>query len=129
VLGHWLDGQMSSLDLRARLRRIGQQLLPDYQRARAPLIAYALGVIQQTLPLDEAGLRARRSMIEQARIQLRSGQERLSDMLRVNRMMQDRDWFRPYLDAGLELVSDGALLYRARHHVGHHYHFVRGHAD
>jgi ubiquinone/menaquinone biosynthesis C-methylase UbiE len=125
VLGHWLDGQMSSPDLRARLQRIGRQLLPEYQRARSPLLGYALGVIQQLLQLDEAGLRARRSMVTDAQLQLRGGLDRLDDMLRVNRMMADPDWYRPYLDAGLVLDDDGPVLYQGQHHAGHYYRFHR----
>ncbi|TVS14078.1 MAG: class I SAM-dependent methyltransferase [Wenzhouxiangella sp.] len=125
LLGAWLSGQLASADFRRRLERAGRDLMTRHQRKPSPLYSYALAMIRHVGAVDEAGLKASRGALADARAQLVSGRARLEDMLAANRLMADPDWHHPYREAGLELVDDAPLRYRQRHHVGHYYVFVR----
>jgi SAM-dependent methyltransferase len=123
TLKAWLGQQLDSVELRRRLDRAGRHLVPVYRRSRSSLLAFALGMIEQTLKMDERTLRERRDELAKACAQLQGGADRLSDMLRVNRMMDDPDWIEPYRGAGLTLNKQGTLLYHGRHNVGAWYQF------
>ncbi len=125
VLAAWLSGQLASADFRRRLGRAGRELTARHQRKPSALYGYVLAMIRHVGAVDEAGLKASRGALDDARAQLDSGRARLEDMLAANRLMSDPNWYHPYREAGLELVDDGALRYRQRHHVGHYYVFTR----
>jgi SAM-dependent methyltransferase len=125
TLKAWLGKQLDSVELRRRFGRAGRELMPVYQRSRSPLLAFALGMIEQVVQWDESNLRARHDQLAAAHAQLQGGSDRLADMLRVNRMMDDPRWFEVYIEAGLELTDQGALQYRGQHHVGHFFRFRR----
>ena len=123
IIRSWLDGQLASESLRRRMGRAANRLAPEFRAGRSPLLGNVLALAQRVTASDERALRQNRNVLETTWQQLVSGRGRLEDMLRVNRLMADRRWYQPWLDAGLELERDGELLYRSRHRVGHYFMF------
>lgn len=125
MLQSWLAGQLDSGRFRRRLRRAASEIVPRARASGSPLLGFVLDIARRVNTMSEQALRQNREALDDAWHQLVSGRARLDDMLRVNQLMADKHWYQPWLDAGLTLVDEGELLYKARHRVGKYYIFDR----
>ncbi|RFF27290.1 MULTISPECIES: class I SAM-dependent methyltransferase [unclassified Wenzhouxiangella] len=125
LIQSWLAGQLDSGGFRRRLHRAASEIVPRARASGSPLLGFVLDVARRVNAMSERDLRHNRGALEDAWQQLVSGRGRLDDMLRVNQLMADKNWYQPWLDAGLTLVDEGELLYKARHRVGRYHIFHR----
>ncbi|MDJ0656806.1 MAG: class I SAM-dependent methyltransferase [Xanthomonadales bacterium] len=97
-----------------------QQTLQRVEAAgSSPLLTMLRGTLTQILSLDEAGLQRHLDNLQRFYGEMRSGRDRLNDMLRVNRaIQQDPDWTSVFQRHGLLAAESGELLYRGRNHAG-----------
>ena len=107
-------GSLPGPAFRARLAEIDAALRRG-ELADAPLIRYALAMIERARQLPDARFDHERQAALQAVEQLEHGRERLRQMLEVNRRLRDPEaWSGVFVDAGLRLLDRGALRRNAR---------------
>ena len=115
----YLQGKASYDSLRTTLGNAQGTLSSIFQKTGSPLFGSVLSALGGILNLNESGLEARRTELEEYYAQIRHGFDRLVDMLRVNQAIEsDPEWFRVFESAGLELLDSGDILYRGQHHAG-----------
>jgi ubiquinone/menaquinone biosynthesis C-methylase UbiE len=121
-----LRGEIDADVLRRSLARARAELVGQPRLLERPLNRMVLGMVEQTLSMSDADVRAARPRYEGFTRQLVSGRDRLGDMLRVHRMMRDDpDWTRCFERAGLEPRDSGRVRYLGRHDVGRYHIFER----
>jgi SAM-dependent methyltransferase len=120
IVRSWSRGQLADPDFPRRmdapLRRLVQAARLSPQ---SPLLAQVCQSFGGLIQLPMAALRQQKAAAAGFARQLESGQARLNDMLRVNRLIAgNSDWASPLADAGLTCRSTGDLVYRGRHRMG-----------
>jgi len=119
-----LRDALDAAGLRRSLARVRAELVGQRRLLERPLIRMVLGMVEQTLSMSDAEIRAARPRYEGFARQWIGGRDRLADMLRVHRMMRDQpDWVRCFERAGLSLHDSGTVRYLGRHDVGRFYVF------
>jgi hypothetical protein len=74
--------------------------------------------------LDRQALRTVVPRVKAFYDQLLHGWARLRDLLRVNQALYENpNWYRYFLEAGLELVESGEVLQYGEHRTGKYYRF------
>lgn len=119
VLRSWVGGQLAEPDLQRRLGRIQQRLRESYRQSGSPLLGQVMQSLASLLQMSPSQLRDNREAVSGFLDRMQAGRDRLEDMLRVNRRIdQDPDWHRPLADAGLELIDTREIVYRGEHPMG-----------
>lgn len=118
LLKRWSGGLLDANAIRSGLQMAGRALSRDPE-ARSPLVAQVLQACRTLIPLSPGQLLAQKKNAGVYLEQLKAGQLRTEDMLRVNRQIgQNDDWLRLFSAAGLDLHDSRELHYRGDHHVG-----------
>lgn len=118
LLRRWSSGLLDAAAIRSGLQMTGRALSRDPD-ARSPLVAQVLQACRTLIPLSPGQLLAQKKNAGIYLEQLKAGQLRSEDMLRVNRRIgQSDDWLDLFSAAGLELRETLDLSYRGDHHVG-----------
>lgn len=119
VLRSWAGGQLAEPDLQRRLERIQQRLREFYRQSGSPLLGQVMQSVASLLRMSPADLRGNREAVAGFVNRLQAGRDRLEDMLRVNRRIEeDPHWHRPLTEAGLEKIESRPMVYRAQHPMG-----------
>ena len=118
LLKRWSSGLLDAAAIRSGLQMTGRALSRD-EAARSPLVAQVLQACRTLTPLSPGQLLAQKKNAGLYLEQLKAGQLRSEDMLRVNRQIGHTDeWLKRFASAGLELIKARDLRYRGDHHVG-----------
>lgn len=126
ALAQWLAAEIDATVFRQSMAALQPVLEREAKKRRSPLLANALNMAVATARMDEAAMQRREQDFRGFHQQLRLGRARLRDFLRVNRAIAaDRQWYRPFLEAGLRLRDSGDILYHGRHHAGRFYRFQK----
>lgn len=114
-----LDGALDWARFVGRIRAIHDQLTGDEGKRNSALFQYAASLTSGVLQMSEGQFGRQRTAVETACAQLDDGSRRLGQMLRVNQALHDNPrWTQVFVDAGLNAVDSGELIYRGRHKVG-----------
>lgn len=118
LLKRWSSGLLDANAIRSGLQMTGRALSRD-ETARSPLVVQVLQACRTLIPLSPGQLLAQKKNAGLYLEQLKAGQLRSEDMLRVNRQIgQSDDWLEWFESAGLELLEARDLRYQGDHHVG-----------
>ncbi len=124
AIASWLDGRIDAGQLRQHFGRT-RRLIGRSKRARSsPLFASVMQMLDSMWRQPVEAYGRYRQPLQAFHDQMVSSQGRLLDMLRVNEaMIEADDWTEVFVEAGLERVDSGELLYRQRHRAGRFYIF------
>jgi len=118
LLKRWSSGLLDANAIRSGLQMTGRELSRD-PGARSPLVAQVLQACRTLIPLSPGQLLAQKKNAGLYLEQLKAGQLRSEDMLRVNRQIgQSDDWLERFESAGLELLESREMRYQGDYHVG-----------
>lgn len=118
MLKRWGDGLLDPAAIRNGLQNTGRALSRD-PAMKSPLVAQVLQACSTLIPLSPGQLLAQKKNAALYRGQLKAGQLRSEDMLRVNRRIGlDEAWLEIFSSAGLELLESRDLSYQGDHQVG-----------
>lgn len=124
ALREFQEGELSISHFRKSLSGIRARLLEAYLDSNSALFQGIIQSLDRLLIMNRDKLRASKDKVGRYRSQLRHARARLADMLRVNRALQaDPEWYRVFVEQGLEPLDSGEILYRGRHHSGTFYRF------
>lgn len=120
LLSSWGRGQLGEREfVKAAQRALNGLQAEDQAIRQSLLIGQVSDSLSQLLRMPPTILREQKQAAAGYAAQLRSGRDRLDDMLRVNRLIADNPcWHRPLESAGLELMSQSDLNYRGEHRMG-----------
>ncbi|MEN1727516.1 MAG: class I SAM-dependent methyltransferase [Pseudomonadota bacterium] len=116
----WANGQLADPDFSKRLESPLRRLMQQARRPGAsPLLVQVAQSFGSLLQMPMNLRRQQKSAAAEFARQLSSGQSRLEDMLRVNRMVAgSEDWTKPFEKAGLKRTDQGEMIYRGQHQMG-----------
>ncbi|MCB1582686.1 MAG: class I SAM-dependent methyltransferase [Xanthomonadales bacterium] len=83
-------------------------------------------MMYQMLQIRNADLKNQRVKVGQFAKSHLFAKARAQDMLDVSqKLMNDTEWYQPFIAAGLSLENHGEMTYQGKHNVGHFYEFVK----
>lgn len=80
----------------------------------------------QLYQMDNQQLKLRKPQIKSFLELNLNARARANDMLNVcYKLKNNPDWYKAFVEAGLELMDDGEIHYKTKHNVGHYYEFIK----
>lgn len=126
LLKQWLGEKIGFRKFVGALPQIIRQLSTAGQAHRSALWSMVINSLNQLQQMDESVLRHNRDNLARFASDLKQGESRLDDMLRVNLAIQaEPDWFRVFERAGLTLLDAGEVVIDGKHHAGRSYRFQK----
>lgn len=126
----YLEGDSDAGDLQEKFSVIGSELQAEFSRSGSALLRSVLGLIHNASGLTAGQLDSHRAALNTYQRQMRAGRDRLADMLRVNRALDENpEWVQVFIQAGLDEVRRGQIRYRGQHNAGQYFEFSRSRSE
>ena len=121
-----LTGQINFAAFKKQMVSLQKHLARMLQSKSSPLIQGIYNFTQHIIASDYETFTQQRNQLESYYLDHLFAYERLNDILTVSeRLAENKEWYKPFCDAGLDIISVKPILQGGRHLAGIGYHFAK----